>query len=91
VHQILTTAPGNGESLGGLKVVTDDGWFAARSSGTEEVCKLYAKTRGSSCRATGSETPASRAFADALKRDVDAVLRVLNDLSVSRWWVLVSH
>jgi phosphoglucomutase len=40
----LTTAPGNGASLGGLKVVTEDGWFAARPSGTEAVYKLYAES-----------------------------------------------
>jgi phosphoglucomutase len=44
IRAILTTAPGNGESIGGLKVVTDDGWFAVRPSGTEEVYKLYAES-----------------------------------------------
>ena len=44
----LTTAPGNGAAIGGLKVVTDHGWFAARPSGTEQVYKLYAESfRGS--------------------------------------------
>ncbi|EHB59092.1 phosphoglucomutase, alpha-D-glucose phosphate-specific [Mycolicibacterium rhodesiae JS60] len=40
----LTTAPGNGASLGGLKVTTADGWFAARPSGTEDVYKIYAES-----------------------------------------------
>src|SRR5690242_5404883 len=40
----LTTAPGNGAPIGGLKVVTDQGWFAARPSGTEDVTKLYAES-----------------------------------------------
>ncbi|MGA2738465.1 MAG: phosphoglucomutase (alpha-D-glucose-1,6-bisphosphate-dependent) [Bryobacteraceae bacterium] len=40
----LTTAPGNGEPIGGLKVVTANGWFAARPSGTESVYKLYAES-----------------------------------------------
>jgi phosphoglucomutase len=40
----LTTAPGNGEAIGGLKVVTANGWFAARPSGTESVYKLYAES-----------------------------------------------
>ncbi|HUK67746.1 MAG TPA: phosphoglucomutase (alpha-D-glucose-1,6-bisphosphate-dependent) [Streptosporangiaceae bacterium] len=40
----LTTAPGNGEPLGGLKVVTASGWFAARPSGTEDVYKLYTES-----------------------------------------------
>ncbi len=40
----LTTAPGNGEPIGGLKVETESGWFAARPSGTEDVYKLYAES-----------------------------------------------
>ena len=40
----LTKAPGNGAAIGGLKVVTDQGWFAARPSGTENVTKLYAES-----------------------------------------------
>jgi phosphoglucomutase len=40
----LTHAPGNGAALGGLKVVTANGWFAARPSGTEEVYKIYAES-----------------------------------------------
>lgn len=40
----LTTAPGNGASIGGLKVVTHAGWFAARPSGTENIYKLYAES-----------------------------------------------
>ena len=40
----LTAAPGNGASFGGIKVVTADGWFAARPSGTEDVYKIYAES-----------------------------------------------
>ena len=40
----LTEAPGNGAPLGGLKVVTEGGWFAARPSGTEDVYKVYAES-----------------------------------------------
>jgi phosphoglucomutase len=40
----LTTAPGNGAPIGGLKVVSESGWFAARPSGTEDVYKLYAES-----------------------------------------------
>jgi phosphoglucomutase len=40
----LTTAPGNGAPIGGLKVLTRSGWFAARPSGTEDVYKLYAES-----------------------------------------------
>ncbi len=41
---MLTKAPGNGANIGGLKVVTEHGWFAARPSGTEDVYKLYAES-----------------------------------------------
>lgn len=41
---MLTTAPGNNAAIGGLKVVTKTGWFAARPSGTEDVYKLYAES-----------------------------------------------
>ena len=40
----LTTAPGNGAALGGLKVTTQNAWFAARPSGTEDVYKIYAES-----------------------------------------------
>ena len=40
----LTSAPGNGAPIGGLKVVTDHGWFAARPSGTEDIYKIYAES-----------------------------------------------
>ena len=40
----LTQAPGNGASIGGLKVASDNGWFAARPSGTENVYKIYAES-----------------------------------------------
>jgi len=40
----LTSAPGNGASIGGLKVVTESGWFAARPSGTENIYKIYAES-----------------------------------------------
>jgi phosphoglucomutase len=40
----LTKAPGNGEAIGGLKVVTQNAWFAARPSGTEDVYKIYAES-----------------------------------------------
>jgi phosphoglucomutase len=40
----LTKAPCNNASIGGLKVVTDNGWFAARPSGTEDIYKIYAES-----------------------------------------------
>lgn len=44
ILQKLTSAPGNGASIGGLKVVTENGWFAARPSGTEDVYKIYTES-----------------------------------------------
>jgi phosphoglucomutase len=44
ILQKLTTAPGNGAAFGGLKVTTENGWFAARPSGTEDVYKIYAES-----------------------------------------------
>ncbi len=43
ITAILTEAPGNKASIGGLKVTTENGWFAARPSGTEDVYKIYAE------------------------------------------------
>ena len=44
IQSIQTHAPGNGAPIGGLKVVTQDGWFAARPSGTENIYKIYAES-----------------------------------------------
>lgn len=44
IQTILTVAPGNGGAIGGLKVITSNGWFAARPSGTEEIYKIYAES-----------------------------------------------
>lgn len=44
IEAMLTNAPGNGAPIGGLKVVTKNGWFAARPSGTENVYKIYAES-----------------------------------------------
>jgi phosphoglucomutase len=44
IQQKLTTAPGNGAPIGGLKVIAKSGWFAARPSGTENICKIYAES-----------------------------------------------
>ncbi len=44
IESILAQAPGNGASIGGLKVVTRNGWFAARPSGTENIYKIYAES-----------------------------------------------
>jgi phosphoglucomutase len=44
ITAVLTEAPGNGAPIGGLKVTTDNAWFAARPSGTEDVYKIYAES-----------------------------------------------
>ena len=44
IQTILTHAPGNGEAMGGIKVITESGWFAARPSGTEDMYRIYAES-----------------------------------------------
>jgi phosphoglucomutase len=44
IKTILTNAPGNGAPIGGLKVIAESGWFAARPSGTEDIYKIYAES-----------------------------------------------
>jgi phosphoglucomutase len=44
IEQILTNAPGDGNPIGGIKVIAENGWFAARPSGTEEIYKIYAES-----------------------------------------------
>jgi phosphoglucomutase len=44
IQTILTHAPGDGEAIGGVKVIAENGWFAARPSGTEEIYKIYAES-----------------------------------------------
>lgn len=44
MQSVLTQAPGNGAPIGGLKVVAESGWFAARPSGTEDIYKIYAES-----------------------------------------------
>ena len=44
INQVLSHAPGNNAAIGGIKVTTENGWFAARPSGTEEIYKIYAES-----------------------------------------------
>jgi phosphoglucomutase len=44
ITSVLTSAPGNGASIDGLKVVAENGWFLARPSGTEDIYKIYAES-----------------------------------------------
>lgn len=62
----LTKAPGNNASIGGLKVVTENGWFAARPSGTENVYKVYAESFKSEAHLDQILTEASQIVNEAL-------------------------
>jgi phosphoglucomutase len=44
IETVLTHAPGNDAPIGGLKVMAENGWFAARPSGTEDIYKIYAES-----------------------------------------------
>jgi phosphoglucomutase len=44
IQTILTRAPGNDAAIGGIKVIAENGWFAARPSGTEDIYKIYAES-----------------------------------------------
>ncbi|MBN2574277.1 MAG: alpha-D-glucose phosphate-specific phosphoglucomutase [Deltaproteobacteria bacterium] len=66
ITAILTKAPGNGEPIGGLKVVAESGWFAARPSGTESVYKLYAESFGGKAHLDQIVSEASGIVATAL-------------------------
>jgi phosphoglucomutase len=44
IERVLTTAPGNEAPIGGVKVISKSGWFAARPSGTENIYKIYAES-----------------------------------------------
>jgi phosphoglucomutase len=44
ILKVLTTAPGDGNPIGGVKVIAENGWFAARPSGTEDIYKIYAES-----------------------------------------------
>ena len=64
IQTILTHAPGNGSPIGGLKVIAESGWFAARPSGTENIYKIYAESfRGQ----------------DHLRRILDEAQTIVND------------
>ena len=62
----LTTAPGNGAPIGGLKVVTEHSWFAARPSGTEDIYKIYAESFRGPDHLQQVQTEAQDVVSDAL-------------------------
>ncbi len=63
----LTKAPGNNADIGGLKVVTQNGWFAARPSGTENIYKLYAESFKSQSHLEAIVAEAQQIVSAALK------------------------
>jgi phosphoglucomutase len=63
----LTQAPANGAAIGGLKVVTNSGWFAARPSGTEEIYKIYAESFKSEAHLKEIQSEAQEIVSDAFK------------------------
>jgi phosphoglucomutase len=67
VRATLTAAPGNGQSFGGIKVTADNGWFAARPSGTEDVYKIYAESFRSQDHLRQIQEEAQRSIAQAFK------------------------
>ena len=67
ITQVLTNAPGNNASIGGVKVITANGWFAARPSGTEALFKLYAESFVSQAHLEQIFIDAKQMIDDALK------------------------
>jgi phosphoglucomutase len=68
VEQVLSTAPGDGNPIGGIKVVARDGWFAARPSGTEEIYKIYAESFLGADHLRRIQDEAQTIVSDALSR-----------------------
>ena len=66
ITSILTEAPGNHATIGGLKVTTENGWFAARPSGTEDVYKIYAESFNGQAHLTQIQTEAKALVAKAI-------------------------
>jgi phosphoglucomutase len=68
VRAVLTTAPGNNQSFGGIKVSSDEGWFAARPSGTEDVYKIYAESFRSESHLRQIQSEAQSAIDTAFRK-----------------------
>jgi phosphoglucomutase len=69
----LTSAPGNGAPIGGLKVVTENGWFAARPSGTENIYKIYAESFKDQSHLAAIVQEAQEIVTDALRSPASAL------------------
>ncbi|MGB7435499.1 MAG: phosphoglucomutase (alpha-D-glucose-1,6-bisphosphate-dependent) [Candidatus Acidiferrum sp.] len=74
IERILTTAPGDGSPIGGIKVVAKDGWFAARPSGTEEIYKIYAESFLGQDHLRRIEEEAQTIVSDTLSRSARAMI-----------------
>ena len=74
VQQILTAAPGDGNPIGGIKVIAKDGWFAARPSGTEDIYKIYAESFRSQDHLRRIEEEAQIIVSESLARRARAVV-----------------
>jgi phosphoglucomutase len=72
VERILTAAPGNGGPIGGIKVMTEHGWFAARPSGTEDIYKIYAESFRGKDHLRQIQTEAQAVVAETLARSAAA-------------------
>jgi phosphoglucomutase len=78
IQKILTTAPGygnpgDGNPIGGIKVIAKDGWFAARPSGTEEIYKIYAESFVGQKHLRQIEEEAQTIVSETLARSAQAV------------------
>ena len=72
IEQILTSAPGDGNPIGGIKVIAENGWFAARPSGTEEIYKIYAESFLGQDHLRQIEEEAQAIVSEALARSAQA-------------------
>jgi phosphoglucomutase len=72
IRAVLSRAPGNDAPIGGIKVVTENGWFAARPSGTEDVAKIYAESFRDRAHLQRLQDEAEALLARAFKRGAGA-------------------
>jgi phosphoglucomutase len=72
IQQILTAAPGDGNAIGGIKVIAKNGWFAARPSGTEQIYKIYAESFLGQDHLRRIEEEAQTIVSDTLARSAHA-------------------
>jgi phosphoglucomutase len=72
VQATITAAPGNGAPIGGVKVMAEHGWFAARPSGTEDIFKIYAESFRSEAHLREIQQNAQNALAVVFRKRVEA-------------------